>query len=150
MEYIYLFKLKNADMVYKVGRTSRDIIQRAKEYRAMNQIQIVSVWMCENSIKSEYKILKMMDEEFIRVHELGREYYFGDARTMQYKISNIIMKDTDKIYTKKINIDEKIADNADLINTKKLNKYYRATNIDMDIDNNIDINTDNKCKCCIL
>lgn len=88
---IYLIQerefIKTEEDIYKIGKTTRDVEKRKKEYPKGSKMYFnTSVSDCH---KCEDKIKEVFNEEFVQRLDIGTEYFEGNLKDMMKKISQI-------------------------------------------------------------
>lgn len=92
--YIYIIQprefIKTNETIYKIGKTTRNILQRYSEYPKQSNL----IYCCpvdNNTLNTiENGLIKLFDEKFNKCNEIGCEYYDGELSQMIFVINNYI------------------------------------------------------------
>lgn len=84
VNYIYLLQerefIKTKENIYKIGRTTQVNNERLKQYPKGSVLLFQMI--CNDCVSTEYKILKIFNEDFILRDDVGNEYFEGDYQEM--------------------------------------------------------------------
>jgi hypothetical protein len=96
MGIIYLLQLrefvKSGENIYKIGRSSRDGLERIKEYPKQSKLLFLST-VGDNTEYIESLIIKNFKEKFVQRTDIGTEYFEGDYIKMIDYLHEIFIKD---------------------------------------------------------
>ena len=95
MGYIYLLHLypSNPDKIYKLGRTSRDIIERFNEYKQnTTNPKMIFIYDIEDTQKAEKELKSIFKNKFTLRKDFGYEYFTGDVKNMKQTLMEYFMK----------------------------------------------------------
>ena len=85
MGYIYLLRLypSNPDNIYKLGRTSRDILERYNDYKqdTLNP-EIIFIYKIDDNHRAEKELLIIFKQKYTLRKDFGKEYFTGDINDM--------------------------------------------------------------------
>ncbi len=85
MGYIYLLRLypSNLDNIYKLGRTSRDILERYNDYKqdTVNP-EIIFIYKIDDNHRAEKELLIIFKQKYTLRKDFGKEYFTGDINDM--------------------------------------------------------------------
>ena len=92
--YIYLIQprefIKTNEKIYKIGKTSRSIIQRFSEYPKQSSLLYCCPVNCKELNMIETGVIKLFDEKFKKRVDIGSEYYQGELFQMILVINNYL------------------------------------------------------------
>ena len=95
MNYIYLLSLypSNPDNIVKLGRTSRDFIERYNDYKCDTTSPIILfVYKCNGcSIVVEKELLIIFKNRFTLRKDFGKEYFTGNVKDMKNTLLKYFM-----------------------------------------------------------
>jgi hypothetical protein len=81
--FIYIIQerefAKSGEDIYKIGKT-RGLRNRMGDYPKGSKIKFIIP--CDDIDKTERELLILFDEQFVRMENIGREYFRGDLRGM--------------------------------------------------------------------
>jgi hypothetical protein len=94
--FIYIIKerefIKTNEEIYKIGKT-RGLRNRIGDYPKGSAIKMV--YPCKDIDIIEKELLLLFDEQFIRMVDVGREYFRGDINVMVNLVTNHITSKTE-------------------------------------------------------
>jgi len=118
-EYIYVFKYRHADNVYKFGATRRTIMERYSEY-GFNVVKICFFYCIPKCFHHETEILQILRRKFNNRKEIGREYFEGNINEIidsihdyilyfqNYSVQNIKIENEKIVIQNNTQIDEEV------------------------------------------
>jgi hypothetical protein len=94
-QFIYILKerefVKSNEEIYKIGKT-RSLTNRIGDYPKGSKLKLI--YPCEGMDTIEKELLLLFDEKFIRMVDVGREYFRGDLNVMVNLVTNHIASKT--------------------------------------------------------
>jgi hypothetical protein len=94
--FIYIIKerefVKSGEEIYKIGKT-RGLRNRMGDYPKGSVIKLV--YPCEDIDIIEKELLHLFDEHFIRMVDVGHEYFRGNVNVMANLVTNHITSKTE-------------------------------------------------------
>ena len=92
--YIYMLQerefIKSNENIYKIGYTSRSVIERFNEYPKYSNLLFCCPISCSHSRVCENNIIKICSSKFIQRKDIGIEYFEGLKMNIIKEIINII------------------------------------------------------------
>jgi hypothetical protein len=97
-QFIYILKerefVKSDEEIYKIGKT-RSLTNRIGDYPKGSKIKLI--YPCEDMNTIEKELLLLFDDKFIRMTDVGREYFRGDINVMVNLVTNHITSKTSEM-----------------------------------------------------